>query len=124
MNSDILDVHSGVPQGSRLGPLLFIIYMNDIICNIESNILFFADNTSLMAKGTDPAQTAAQLNRDLIKISLWAKKWKVTFNGTKSKDLIFSNKCLNNSPPLILDGVIIDRGTFLATIFSFFTRFG
>ena len=83
--------------------------MNDIICNIESDILIFADDTSLMATGTDPAQTAAQLNRDSIKISLWAKKWKVTFNGTKSKDLIFSNKCLNNSPPLILDGVIIDR---------------
>ena len=62
-----------------------------------------------MATGTDPAQTAAQLNRDLIKISLWAKEWKVTFNGTKYKDLIFSNKCLNNSPPLIIDGVIIDR---------------
>ena len=62
-----------------------------------------------MATGVDPAQTAAQLNKDLGKISIWAKKWKVIFNGSKSKDLIFSNKCLNNSPPLNLDGVIIDR---------------
>ena len=83
--------------------------MNDIISDIESDILIFADDTSLMATGADPAQTAAQLNRDLIKISLWAEKWKVTFNGGKSKDLIFSNKCLNNSPPLVLNGVYIDR---------------
>ena len=71
--------------------------MNDIISEIESDILIFADDTSLLASGTDPAQTAAQLNRDLAKISSWATKWKVTFNGSKSKDMIFSNKCLNNS---------------------------
>ena len=109
VKSDTLDVKSGVPQGSRLGPLLFIIYINDIISEIESDILIFADDTSLIASGTDPAQTAAQLNRDLAKISSWATKWKVTFNSSKSKDMIFSNKCLNNSPPLILNDVIIER---------------
>ena len=52
VKSDILNVEAGVPQGSRLGPLLFIIYMNDIINNIESDILIFADDTSLLATGT------------------------------------------------------------------------
>ena len=109
VKSDTLDVKAGVPQGSRLGPLLFIIYMNDIIYDIESDILIFADDTSLMATGKDPAETAAQLNRDLIKISLWAKKWKICFNAKKSKDIIFSNRYLNNSPPLIFGDTFIDR---------------
>ena len=107
--SDMLDVKAGVPQGSRLGPLLFIIYMNDIVNDIESDILIFADDTSLFATGSDPAETAAQLNRDLTKISNWADKWKVKFNAKKSKDIIFSNKTLNNSPPLIFNDSYIER---------------
>ena len=57
---------------------------------------------ALVAVGSDPTITAAPINRDLDKISIWAAEWKVTFNASKSKDVIFSNnKVLNNSPPLI-----------------------
>ena len=96
--SDTLDIKAGVPQGSRLGPLLFLIYMNDITEEIESDILIFADDTSLFVSGADPAETAQILNRDLQKISNWATKWKVKFNSAKTKSIIFSNKTLNNSP--------------------------
>ena len=109
VKSEPANVQAGVPQGSRLGPLLFIIYMNDIIENLESDILIFADDTSLMATGVDPAETAQQLNRDLEKISFWASKWKVVFNAKKTKDIIFSKKCLNNSPPLVFGDTYIER---------------
>ena len=109
IKSDTLEVKAGVPQGSRLGPLLFIIYMNDIVDDIESDILIFADDTSLMASGSDPSETSEKLNRDLEKIASWASKWKVSFNAKKSKDIIFSNKYLNNSPPLIFNDTYIDR---------------
>ena len=107
--SDVLDVQAGVPQGSRLGPLLFIIYINDITENLESDILIFADDTSLLASGIDPAETAAMINRDLEKISEWAEKWKISFNAGKSKDMIFSNKMLNNSPPITFDNSFVKR---------------
>ena len=109
VKSPFMNIEAGVPQGSRLGPLLFIIYINDIVDNLESDILIFADDCSLLASGLDPAETAEQLNRDLVKISAWADRWKVTFNAGKTKDIIFSNKMLNNSPPLLFKDNFIQR---------------
>ena len=108
--SDIVEITAGVPQGSRLGPLLWIIFINDIQDDLESEVLLFADDTCLFSSDIDPALTSQVLNRDLEKISLWAKKWKVIFNAGKSKDLIFSkNKYLFNSPPLLLNDKYISR---------------
>ena len=76
---------------------------------MKCDILLFADDCSLLASGVDPTETACKLNRDLLKISDWADKWKVTFNSLKSKDIIFTNKMLNNSPPLIFKNNFIER---------------
>ena len=90
VKSTLLDIQAGVPQGSRLGPLLFLIYINDIVDGLESEILIFADDCSLLASGVDFAETAEQLNRDLNKISTWAARWKVLLNAGKSKETIIS----------------------------------
>ena len=96
---------AGVPQGSILGPLLFLVFINDITANIESDIHLFADDTSLMDIIENHINTYAKLNRDLKRLSLWSKKWLVTFNATKTVYLQVTRK-LNPSPKprLILDG--------------------
>ena len=94
-------VVSGVPQGSVLGPLLFLIYINDLEKGIKSKIIFFADDTSLFSTVTDPTLTASELNYDLKLIEQWAYLWKMSFNPDPNKQAIevrFFHKI--NSPTL------------------------
>ena len=79
-HSEYLPVESGVPQGSVLGPLLFLVYINDLEKNIKSNIKFFADDTMLFSVVKDPALSAVELNHDLDIILQWAHLWKLQFN--------------------------------------------
>ena len=97
-------INAGVPQGSRLGPLLFIIDINDIIDNIESDILLFADDTTLLVSGKSIQETTLILKRYLQTLSQWAAKWKVSFQPKKSEEIIFFRKQIINSPDLTLNG--------------------
>ena len=73
-------VKSEVPQGSVLGPLMFLIYINDLPDNIRSTCKIFADDTSLFSHVLDKDTSQDELNYDLQKVSDWAFQWKMQFN--------------------------------------------
>lgn len=89
VTSDAKLVPAGVPQGSVLGPLFFLIYINDIVLNIESTIKLFADDTSVSSSVGDSDLRSAALNSDLEKIHTWANTWKLKFNEDKTELLNF-----------------------------------
>jgi hypothetical protein len=106
--SEWLDTTAGVPQGSILGPLLFLIFVNDVTANIESDIHLFADDTSLMEIIENHNESYAKLNRDLNRLSLWAEKWMITFNAAKTVYIKISRKVFPAPKPILrLNGVII-----------------
>ena len=85
-------VGSGVPQGSVLGPLLFLIYINDLTENLESCPFIFADDTILFEVADNPIDSAQLLNDDLTNISRWSDQWLVTMNPSKTSSMTFRIK--------------------------------
>ena len=97
-------VTAGVPQGSILGPLFVLIYINDLTDGLKCNVKLFADDTSISTVVHEPTTAAENLNHDLDLINLWATKWRMSFNQDPSKqavEVIFSKKrCPRNHPPI------------------------
>ena len=88
-------VLAGVPQGSILGPLLFLIYINDLPDELKSNAKLLADDTSLFTVVKDKTESANILSNDLLEISKWAYNWKILFNPDPCKpaqEVVFSRK--------------------------------
>ena len=82
------DVCSGVPQGSVLGPLLFLVYVNDTDCGLEANISKFADDTKIFHE-VSSLEEKEKIQTDLCKLLEWSKTWQMKFNASKCKVLHF-----------------------------------
>ena len=99
--SCIKSTNAGVPQCSVLGPLLFLVFVNDIVEKLLCIARLFADDTSIAFTSRNTQDIEAIINQDLQLISCWAKQWLVSFNPNKTQALFFSHR-VNENPPMLL----------------------
>ena len=100
-------ITAGVPQGSVLGPMLFLIYINDISETLTGKARLFADDTSLSFSSADSVEIERILNQDLSKRSTWAKFWLVLFNAMKTEVMITSNIYFDYDIRLVMDETVL-----------------
>ncbi len=101
-----------MPQGSILGPLLFILYINDLPnASHLAEILLFADDTSICYSNSDPVMLASVVNEALENISLWMRANKLSVNTDKTYYVIFKSKQKKTTfdIPLLLGDKLITR---------------
>ena len=84
--SEIVSIKSGVPQGSVLGPCLFLVYINDLPSNLTAQTRLFADDTAAYNTVTSPIDQA-HLQKDLDQLAEWEKRWDMTFHPRKCTTL-------------------------------------
>ena len=90
MVSDMLGVECGVPQGSILGPLMFLIYINDLGRECDTvNTRFYADDTVIYYSSTDINEGARIMQNALTKVFEWCEENRLTMNVKKTKNMIF-----------------------------------
>jgi hypothetical protein len=100
-SSDWNEIEAGVPQGSVLGPLLFLIYINDITQDLQCDSFLYADDTSLLEVVEDIDISAERLNNDLQCINEWTRDWHATINTGKTKSVTFSAKMFKQAHPTL-----------------------
>ena len=90
-HSDPAQVTPGVPQRTVLGPLLFLLYVNDLPDNLKLSIRLFADDALLYGVISNE-ENGDQLQEDLQQLEVWQNKWQMSFNPSKRKAICSSNK--------------------------------
>ena len=103
--SDTASVTSGVPQGSVVGPTLFLFYINDLPTNIKSTVRLFADDTILY----NTAQNHVDLQNDLDRLHAWEEKWDMEFHPAKCQHLTVTRKTKPVDLPLRLHSTTIPK---------------
>ena len=112
--SATMPITHGVPQGSILGPLLFILYINDL-ANVSENLfsILFADDTTVLIESTNINTMIAALNCELAKLTEWLKANKLSINVSKSHYMVFHRSSRKiNKGNILLDTTILSQVTY------------
>lgn len=101
-SSELYEIKSGVPQGSILGPILYLIFTADIPTDDQTITATYADDTALLSTDNDPVTASHTLQSHLNKVESWLKQWRIKANETKSAHVTFTLR-RGTCPPIKLN---------------------
>ena len=107
--SAVRTVNTGVPQGSILGPILFLIYINDFSKSVHRGTqLLFADDANHYLSGKDPMTLIKQMNHDIKLIIAWLKSNRLSLNVIKTESMLLTRKNIHYPlPPILINNIPI-----------------
>ena len=119
--SKLINVVSGVPQGSVLGPQSFLLYTAELFSIVENKLYSYADDSTLVAVVPSPGERVAvseSMNHDLNRVSVWCNLWGMKLNASKTKTMIVSRSHTVHPQltPLTLDGTVVGESAYLAIL--------
>jgi len=126
--SRLTDITVGVPQGSILGPVLFLIYINDM-CNCSNRLKYvhFADDTTAYHSGPDICALVRDVNADLLELENWLHCCRLSLNVTKTSFMLFTDKKVDYMPAIRIGGTDIgqvNQAKFLGVLVDDRLNFG
>lgn len=123
--STLQQITTGVPQGSILGPLLFILYVNDIISiSDKPHYILYADDTTLLFKGTNIPSLISSINGVLENLNSWSRENSLLINSKKTKAVLFHSRqsVVSVDCRIIMDSTIIEVVDTVKTLGVFFHK--
>ena len=113
VSSELKCISGGVPQGSILGPLLFILYINDVVhCSSILKFILFADDTNLFYSNRSATYLMNIVNEELLKLCDWFRANKLALNIKKTNFILFGRRgknLLNNNFGIKMDNIAIEK---------------
>lgn len=101
-HSDLGKIYSGVPQGSVLGPILYLLFTADLPLSNHTAVATFADDTAILSSHIDARMATYHLQNHVLSIESWLKKWKINVNESKSVHITFTLR-RENCPPVTIN---------------------